>query len=387
LAAANAHRNPGRAAATAAALMLGVGLIVTLQVGASSAQASLDHSFAERYPVDVAITGSGNAIAPGLADAVAGIDGIRLSGMVNGTSIAGFGSAGIGTAESGAGPRSSADEFPDGAPGVGMTVLGVGDRAAATLAAIPTELSDTTVIVPSYLLSSELAVGDRITIHTATGSGDFTVATGVLGQQGVNGDSLVVTEAALRAMAPDAPALAVWAAVEPGADLQEVTAALNRLIAAESDLTLGGSAPERAAVSSALGTIITLATALLAVAVIIAIVGIGNTLGLSVIERTRESALLRALGLHRRQLRLMLAVEAALLAAVGAAVGVLAGIGYGWIGVASAFGEAGETMVIDIPWGQLGLVLLLAILAALLASVLPARRAAKATPTQALAEV
>jgi putative ABC transport system permease protein len=139
--------------------------------------------------------------------------------------------------------------------------------------------------------------------------------------------------------------------------------------------------------SSALGTIITLATALLAVAVIIAIVGIGNTLGLSVIERTRESALLRALGLHRRQLRLMLAVEAALLAGVGAAVGVVAGIGYGWIGVASAFGEAGETMVIDIPWGQLGLVLLLAVVAALLASVLPARRAAKATPTQALAEV
>jgi putative ABC transport system permease protein len=66
---------------------------------------------------------------------------------------------------------------------------------------------------------------------------------------------------------------------------------------------------------------------------------------------------------------------------------VLAGIGYGWIGAASAFGEAGESMVLDIPWGQLGLVLLLAVVAALLASVLPARRAAKATPTQALAEV
>ena len=367
LAAANAHRNPGRAAATTVALMLGVGLIVTLQVGASSAQASLDRSFAQRYPVDVAITGAGSPVSPGLADAVAQVDGIRLSGELRGTAIAGFGAA-EGAAQ-------------------GMTILGASDRAAAALAAMPADLSDHTVIVPSYLLSSELAVGDRVPIQTSTGSGDFAVAAGVLGQQGINGDSLITTEAALQSLAPDAPPLAVWAAVEPGADLEEVTASLNRLIAAEPELSLGGSAPERAAVSSALGTIITLATALLAVAVIIAIVGIGNTLGLSVIERTRESALLRALGLHRRQLRLMLAVEAALLAGVGAAVGVLAGIGYGWIGVASAFGEAGETMVIDIPWGQLGLVLLLAVVAALLASVLPARRAAKATPTQALAEV
>lgn len=367
LAAANAHRNPGRAAATTVALMLSVGLIVTLQVGASSAQASLDRSFAQRYPVDVAIDGSGSPVPPGLADAVAQVDGIRLSGELRGTAIAGFGAA-EGAAQ-------------------GMTILGVSDRAAAALAAMPADLSDHTVIVPSYLLSSELAIGDRVPIQTSTGSGDFAVAAGVLGQQGINGDSLITTEAALQSLAPDAPPLAVWAAVEPGADLEEVTASLNRLIAAEPELSLGGSAPERAAMSSALGTIITLATALLAVAVIIAIVGIGNTLGLSVIERTRESALLRALGLHRRQLRLMLAVEAALLAGVGAAVGVLAGIGYGWIGVASAFGEAGETMVIDIPWGQLGLVLLLAVVAALLASVLPARRAAKATPTQALAEV
>ena len=367
LAAANAHRNPGRAASTTAALMLGVGLIVTLQVGASSAQASLDRSFAERYPVDVAVTGSGSPVPPGLADAVAQVEGIRLSGELRGTAVVGFGG--------------------DDGLAQDMTILGVGDRAAAALGTMPTDLSDQSVMVPSYLLSAELAVGDRITIRTSAGSGDFTVMTGVLGEQGVNGSSLVTTEAALLSLAADARPLAVWAAVESGADLEKVTASLNRLIAAEPELSLGGSAPERAAVSSALGTIITLATALLAVAVIIAVVGIGNTLGLSVIERTRESALLRALGLHRRQLRLMLAVEAALLAGVGAAVGVLAGIGYGWIGVASAIGEAGETMVVDIPWGQLGLVLLLAVVAALLASVLPARRAVKATPTQALAEV
>ena len=361
LAAANAHRNPGRAAATTAALMLGVGLIVTLQVGASSAQASLDLNFAERYPVDISITSSGSAIAPGIVEAVAATDGIRTSGVVIGAALE--------------------------PTGVGTTILGVSDQAAAALAAIPAELTDDSVIVPNHLLSAGLSVGERITVRTSGGTGEFTVAAGTLALRGIDGDSLITTAAAATRLAPDAVPVAIWAAVDSGADLAAVTATLNRLIAPEAGLSLGGSAPERAAVGSELGTVITLATALLAVAVIIAIVGIGNTLGLSVIERTRESALLRALGLHRRQLRLMLAVEAALLAGVGASIGVLAGIGYGWVGAASAFGQAGGRTVLEIPWRQVGLVLLFAVVAALLASVLPARRAARATPTQALAEV
>lgn len=75
----------------------------------------------------------------------------------------------------------------------------------------------------------------------------------------------------------------------------------------------------------------------------------------------------------------MLAVEATLLAIVGVAIVVLAGIGYGWVGAASAFGEADEDMVLNIPRSQLGVILLLAVAAAVLASVLPARRPAQAT--------
>ena len=390
LAAANTYRNPGRAAATTAALMLGVGLIVTLQVGASSAQASLDNSFAERYPVDLSVTSSDAALPPGMADAIANTDGIAAGGTVAGVRIdslrfvaAGSGAAGTGDGNDGWG----ADAGADGLDGGGLTILGVSEQAEAGLTAVPAELSDDAVIVPSYLLASGLSVGDRVIVSTATGFADFRVTAGPLARQGINGDSLVTTAAGLARVTGDARTVAVWAAVDPGADLEQVMAGVNTLIATEPDLLLGGSAPERAAVSSALGTVITLATALLAVAVIIAVVGIGNTLGLSVVERTRESALLRALGLHRRQLRSMLAVEAALLGAVGAGAGVLAGIGYGWIGTATAFGQAGESLVLDVPWEQLAIVLLLAVAAALLASVLPAGRAARATPIQALAEV
>jgi putative ABC transport system permease protein len=385
LAAANASRNPARAASTTAALMLGVGLIVTLQVGASSAEASLDRSYAERFPVDVAISSSGPPVSDAVVTAIAATDGIATSGVLRGAAVVGVAPTGDAGSSGAAGRGSSPGTDPVAAFSNGLTILGVTDEAAATLVAVPAGLRDDTVILPNYLLSSGLAEGDRITVTTATGAAEFVVAAGVLASAG--GDALITTAAGLARLAPRAPVLAVWAGFDGDADLRSVMAAINQLVAAEPDLSLGGSAPERAAVSSALGTIITLATALLAVAVIIAIVGIGNTLGLSVIERTRESALLRALGLQRRQLRLMLAVEAALLAVVGAAVGVLAGIGYGWVGAASAFGEAGEAMVLDVPWAQLGLVLLLAVIAALIASVLPARRAGAATPIQALADV
>ena len=124
--------------------------------------------------------------------------------------------------------------------------------------------------------------------------------------------------------------------------------------------------------------------ALLAISVVIAVVGIANTLSLSVIERTRESALLRALGLTRGQLRAMLAIEAVLLSLVGVVLGTALGVAYGVAGVRSLFGEY---MVVSptLPWGQLAAVALVAVLAGLLASVLPAHRATKVAPAQALA--
>ena len=366
LAALNGRRNPGRAAATAAALMLGVGLIVTMQVGAASAQASLDRALEQQYPVDISITGVGDPIARTVIDMVAAQPGLRAAAAIPGA------------AADVAGP--GGDEVATDA-----TVLGVGAGAGAVLAEIPAELRDDTVLVPGYLLTGQLSVGDRVTVTVGGRSGTFSVAAGVLTDQGLNGGSFVLTGASLARLTADPAPLAIWAALDPGADAEQVTSDLNRIIARTADLSLGGSAPERAATSSALGTIVTVAVALLAVAVVIAVVGIGNTLGLSVIERTRESALLRALGLQRRELRWMLAIEAVMLAVIATVVGVLAGIGYGWVGVRSAFGEAGGDSTLAVPWASLVVVIAVAVAAGLLASVLPSRRAAMTPPTHALA--
>lgn len=114
--------------------------------------------------------------------------------------------------------------------------------------------------------------------------------------------------------------------------------------------------------------------ALLGLAVVIALVGVANTLSLSVVERTRENAVLRAVGLTRGRMRAMLAVEAVLTALVGAVLGVGLGTGVGAGAMAVVTRLSGEFTLV-LPWGRLGLVLLVAVLAALAASVLPARRA------------
>src|SRR3712207_4456948 len=99
-----------------------------------------------------------------------------------------------------------------------------------------------------------------------------------------------------------------------------------------------GLASERAAIDSVLDVLLLVVTGLLGVAVVIALIGVGNTLALAVVERRQENGLLRALGLTRGQLRGLLAWEAVLVAGVAAVLGVLLGGGYGLIGTASVLG-------------------------------------------------
>jgi putative ABC transport system permease protein len=160
---------------------------------------------------------------------------------------------------------------------------------------------------------------------------------------------------------------------------------------ATAGLAVSGAAFLASVMEQVLNVLLIATSALLGVAVVIALVGVSNTLGLSVIERGRESALLRALGMQRRSLRLMLLMEALLLALAGVVVGILAGAFFGWLGVNSIMRQAGLTgaghptlFALNV-WQTVALVVI-AVAAAALASILPGRRAAMAPPTEALAE-
>jgi putative ABC transport system permease protein len=123
--------------------------------------------------------------------------------------------------------------------------------------------------------------------------------------------------------------------------------------------------------------------ALLGLALVIAVLGIVNTLALSIIERTREVGLLRAIGVSRPQLRRMVTLESVVIALLGALLGVGLGIGFG-IALMYALRDEGLE-VISVPWGQLGLFLALSLVIGVLAAVFPARRAARLDVLRAIA--
>ncbi len=137
----------------------------------------------------------------------------------------------------------------------------------------------------------------------------------------------------------------------------------------------------RGAFDDALDMTLMIITGLLGLAILISLLGIANTLSLSVYERTHESALLRALGLTRPQLRRMLSIEALILGLIGALVGVALGTAFGWAATRTMTGD----VVFRAPVAQILAFVALSGLAGVLAAVLPARRAARASIVDSLA--
>lgn len=360
LAATNSVRNPGRAAATCTALMLAVGLIVTLQVGAASMTASMTKVLDEQYPVDVMVTDySGRGIPESVQRDVAAVTGVAV-----------------------AEPIATTDVGERGGPG--LTLAGLTQDTQVVTGGLD-QLDDQHVLVSGWAAQAYgLKDGSSITLNGAQSDATLIVAI----SRAATDSTGLVTPATLARLDPKAQTSSLWLSVEDRGASASVLADLERIVGTDQNLNLSGSVTEGAVIEQIVGVLLLIATGLLAVAVLIALIGVGNTLGLSVLERTRESALLRALGLQRGQLRAMLAVEAVMLAVVAAVVGVVAGIGFGYLGTAAAIGlisDAGAVFRISVP--QTLAVVGIAVLAGLLASVLPARRAVRSTPVEALAEV
>lgn len=362
LAAQNAVRNPRRAAATATALMLAVGLIVTLQVGTASVRASMLSEIDQRRPVDAAVStwGFETAVPADLREQLAQIPGVDATvslpvGMV---------------------------DFARGTEHYeGLTAIGFDPAMAGVVTGAPATLGDDQILVSSR--SEAAKDGQRVTLSGPNGSVELTLARSRLLALG----EVMVSRATLESLTPVVPDALLWLSI-PDRSLAISTVGQIADLTGEGQYSVTGAVIEAAQIEEILNLLLLITTALLAVAVLIALVGVSNTLGLSVIERTRESALLRALGLQTRSLRLMLLIEALLLAGVGVLVGIGAGVFFGWLGSTAliAMTDGAEPrLAVDLPL-TLGMVVV-AVVAAALASVLPGRRAAQASPVEALADI
>ncbi len=134
-----------------------------------------------------------------------------------------------------------------------------------------------------------------------------------------------------------------------------------------------------------INTMMNILYALLALAVIVAIIGIINTLALNVIERRQEIGMLRAVGTGRGQVRTMITLESVQIAIYGAVIGMAIGLGLGWAFVTVMSGE-GLDAAVTIPWGQLGLMLAGSAVVGVIAAVWPATKAARTPPLEAITD-
>ena len=139
----------------------------------------------------------------------------------------------------------------------------------------------------------------------------------------------------------------------------------------------------KAEMAKPINQLLALIYVLLFLASIIAILGIGNTLALSIFERTREVGLLRAVGMTRSQLRSTIRWESVIIALPGPVLGLVIGLFFGWALVVAMRDEG--IGVLSIPYVSLIVIVVIAAIAGIVAAILPARRAAKLDVLQAIA--
>ncbi|MFJ4232872.1 ABC transporter permease [Cellulosimicrobium cellulans] len=364
LATANTLRNPRRTTATSTALLIGVTLVAMMSTGAASARTSLDAALDDQYPVDVLVAtdaygSTGDAVPDDVVRAVSGTEGVSRVVELSAATVT----------------------LPDGTE---MTMHGVDPGQARDVVRTPDVLAGFapgTLMVPEADAESwDVAEGDTLEL---TGPDGATLA--VTAHVGAVGDGWLLDADDARTLDPDAVVSRLWVGIDDTGDATQVVPAIqDAIVESDTPVEVAGIAVERAAMQSVIDTILGVIVGLLAVAVVIALIGVANTLSLSVIERRRESATLRAIGLSRGQLRWMLAIEGMLIAGVGAVLGIVLGVLYGWAGAATALSVMGDVSL-AVPWRDIALVLVVALVAGLVASVVPGRTAARTSPVAALA--
>lgn len=361
LAADNASRNAARSAATATALMLAVGLVVTLQVATATTKAAMIDQIAAANPLDVSISSGGKAIPASTVAKLQAVPGLESSVVLQGGSTSLQGSDG--------------SRMP-------LTVLRHDSGVDAVLS-VPPAVGSGRAVVGQGILGAGAKSGD-LTLTGAHGA-KVTVHAKVVEYLA---DEVMVDPATFSTLVDTPVVTAVWLKTADKSAAASTYSAVTDIVGTASGLTVGGSLAYAAMITQILDALLLIATILSAVAVAISLIGVGNTLGLSVLERTRESALLRALGLQKRGLRASLTVEALLISVLGVAVGVLAGAWFGWFASAALMVTSSFTLpTLAVDPATTGVLVLIALAAAVGSSVLPGYRAAQATPVEALADV
>lgn len=356
LARANAVRNPGRTAATATALLIGLGLVTFVLILVSSFRTSLDRVIVERFRADYQIQAIDQVGYPSaVTEEATQIDGVDV---VSATKVA------RGTLNGAAHTMFAVDHTTLPAVFDFDVLEGSLDQLASGGVAVSKQLniplgSSIAVQVGStgeVTTRRVVALTDDLHLPGTTRVGDALIDVGALG------DELA-----------DQPDLVAFVKLAPDADRAAVRGSLERLTAQQPDARVADTSELRAQVREQTDRLLGLVIALVLLSVVVAFVGVVNVLGLSVVERSDELGLLQALGMTPQQARQMVRWESVIITVLGTTVGVVIGTLFGWLGV-KVLRDEGLT-AFTVPTGQIAVAVLVMVLAGVFASVIPARRA------------
>jgi len=365
LARTNAVRNPRRTAATAFALTLGLMLVAVIGTLGSTFKGTIDDAIDTGLNANLIVSGSqGSGFSPLVSEAIGDIDGVE--------SVVSFGAV-----------QAEAD---------GESVFGFspnGDMYSVT----PYKMVEgPTTVEPDGIIFSErvakengFKVGDVVEFTNYDGAVVPVTVTGIFEDNPLVDPWAMGTDAYQR-LIPEPLRTDVFAAVKtvPGADVDEISDRIEDVTADYLTVKVQTPSEFKGEQSSQIDQMLSVLYAMLGLALVIAVLGIVNTLALSVIERKREIGMLRAIGMARWQVRRTIYVESLLIAIFGAVLGVVLGVAFGWALVRTLrYWGLGDPVL---PTGLIIITLIGAAFVGVAAALWPASRAAKTKPLEAIAE-
>jgi putative ABC transport system permease protein len=365
----NAMRKPGRTATTAAALMIGLALIVFVTVFAAGINSSIAKTIDDSFRGEIVVqnTDGFSPIPRDALDVARDVDGVSTVSSI--TYAAGQLAGGQGIQLAAVDPATLGQvlalDFQSGDP-----------------SAFPRLAPNQTILDENFARDRGLQVGDTLRVRTPTERvATFQVVGTVKGELDLLGKA-VIDESATRPFGRLQPSFAL-ARLASDASPKDVQDAMDKAlkdrfptVEVKNQSQLKDQQEEQ--VNQLLGLIY----ALLSLAIVVSVFGIVNTLALSIHERTRELGMLRAVGMSRRQVRTMVRYEAVITALIGAILGTILGVIFA---VLVSRPLADEGFKLSYPIGTLLVLLVLAALAGVIAAIGPARRASRLDVLRALA--
>ncbi|MDX8054133.1 FtsX-like permease family protein [Lentzea sp. BCCO 10_0798] len=366
----NSARNPRRTAITAAALMVGISLITGVSVVLTSATKSIEKLASGQLQTDLIVSGEGQmegepaTFRREVLTKIEKTDGVK--------SAVGWSQDGVLEGEN------------------QLFAVGVTDMPAMASmfglkpkSGVIAPLKDDQLALPEEMAAEKgWSVGSKVTLQLAKGEPKTYSVGFIWVKSQVLQGALVLPESASKDFRSDQIAQA-FVQVAPGVSAADVQKRVEPLFADNPEITVQDRSAFVKQTTSQFDTVLLMIQILLALAILIAVLGVINTLALSVIERTRELGLLRAIGMRRAQVMRMITVESVVISVFGAVLGLAVGLALG-IATVQALKDQGISEI-GLPWMTMVQYLVVAAFVGVIAAILPAIRAARLNVLDAIA--